>query len=72
MSANGLGGWVGSEKWQFSLTFSTIYADGGWIRKGPKLCLWSLNPIPTRLCHSDKSYPWLVGIGLKGVMLNLF
>ena len=23
--------WVGSEKWQFLLTFSTIYADVGWV-----------------------------------------
>jgi hypothetical protein len=37
-------GWVGSEKWQLLLTFSTIYADveysrvGGWVRKGTKIC----------------------------------
>ena len=24
-------GWVGSEKWQFLLMFSTIYADVGWV-----------------------------------------
>ena len=24
-------GWVGSEKWHFLLTFSTIYADVGWL-----------------------------------------
>ena len=24
-----------------------------------------VNPIPTRLCHGDKSYPCLVGIGLR-------
>ena len=24
-------GWVRSEKWQFLLTFSTIYADEGWV-----------------------------------------
>ena len=24
-------GWVRSEKWQFLLTFSTIYADKGWV-----------------------------------------
>ena len=30
-SASGLGGW--SEKWQFLLTFNTIYADVGWVDK---------------------------------------
>ena len=24
-------GWVRSEKWQFLLTFSTVYADEGWV-----------------------------------------
>ena len=24
-------GWVGSEKWKFSPTFSAIYADEGWV-----------------------------------------
>jgi hypothetical protein len=31
-------GWVGLEKWQFLLTFSSIYADVGWVRKSPKMC----------------------------------
>ena len=26
-------GWVGSEKWQFLLTYNTIYADVGWVGK---------------------------------------
>ena len=31
-SAKGLTGWVGSEKWQLFLMFSTtIYADVGWV-----------------------------------------
>ena len=38
-SAKGLGGsWVGSEKWQFLLVFSPIYANVsrfGWLRKRP-------------------------------------
>ena len=43
-------GWVGSEKWQFLLTFSTIYADagwvGGWIRKSPKTCWRNIGMVP--------------------------
>ena len=35
-------GWVGLEKWQVLLTFSTIYADVGWVcgwvTKSPKMC----------------------------------
>ena len=31
-------GWVESEKWQFLLTVSTIYADVGWVRKISKMC----------------------------------
>ena len=30
-----------------------------------KIYMSFLNPIPTRLCHGDKGYPWLVGIGLR-------
>ena len=29
-------GWVGSEKGKLLLTFSTIYADAGWVRKSKK------------------------------------
>ena len=34
-----------------------------------RMAFLDINPIPTRLCHmiychGDKSYPWLVGIGL--------
>ena len=29
--------WVGSEKWQFLLTFSTIYADVGWVGGSEKV-----------------------------------
>ena len=34
------GGWVGSEKWQFLLIYSTIYADiGEWVGlKKPETC----------------------------------
>ena len=35
-------GWVESEKWQFLLMFSTIYAEVGWmvrwLSKSPKIC----------------------------------
>ena len=30
-------GWVGSEKWHFLLTFSTIYADVGWVGESEKV-----------------------------------
>ena len=30
-------GWVESEKWQFLLTFSTNYADGGWVGGSEKV-----------------------------------
>ena len=30
-------GWLGSEKWQFLLTFSTIYADEGWVGRSEKV-----------------------------------
>ena len=35
-SAKGLGGW-GSEKCQFFLMFSTIYADVGWVSGSEKV-----------------------------------
>ena len=30
-------GWVGSEKWQFLMMFSTIYADVGWVGGSEKV-----------------------------------
>ena len=34
-------GWVGSEKWQFLLTFSTVYADIGWLGGSEKVQKWA-------------------------------
>ena len=30
-------GWVGSEKWQFLMRFSTIYAGVGWLGESEKV-----------------------------------
>ena len=43
------GGWLGSEKWQFLLIFSTIYADLDWcVGRGPK----------KDQKHADVIYEW--------------
>ena len=44
-------GWVGSEKWQFLLMFSTIYADVGWVGGSEKVqkCNIGMVPISVRL-----------------------
>ena len=57
-------GWVGSEKWQFLLTFSTIYADvvrwvDGWVRKSLKMCWRNIGMVP---CPNPISEHWMFTI----------
>ena len=60
-------GWVGSEKLQFLLTFSTICANsgwvGGWVLNSPEMCWRNIGmvpkPISALLCIIRKSSIWI-------------
>ena len=57
-------GWVGSERWQFLLTFSSIYADVGWVRKGPKMCWRNIGMVPRRLANWAMWPLWILSLSM--------